>query len=146
MCEGNLREALSLCEWHIRRNLAAFQSDQLTAIHNSPNKMMYDSVRILGLIISSEINRNLIKLSANQDSAEMRHAVIKNVLCLCHNSMLLKTTDKHLTANLNHLSYTRASFTDVLTQTGLDTDFAYALQYIADLKTQVYPAPPIVRE
>lgn len=67
--------------------------------------MVYDSVRITGLSISSTLNKNLIKLSVNPADPQLKLEVIKSVVYLCNNSMLLKQTDKHLLMNCYHFEY-----------------------------------------
>lgn len=62
MVERNLGDASALCEWHLSRNLEIFRDAQLTSNKLNPNKMMYDSFRILGLVIYTELNKTFIKL------------------------------------------------------------------------------------
>ena len=64
MCEGSYKDTTSLMEWHIKQNLDIFRSDQLTTNQKSPNKMIYDSVRIVGLKMATAINKSLIYLHA----------------------------------------------------------------------------------
>ena len=90
MVEGSFSETLALMEWHIRRNLEIFRSDQLTMNQKDPNMMIYDSVRITGLKISSHINMTLIKLCSNPSDMPLKSALIRLVICLCQNTMLLK--------------------------------------------------------
>lgn len=143
MNEGSLKESLTLMNLHIRNQLDAFRSDQLTLDAKSPNKMFYDSVRILGLRISTEINKALIRLNANPADAELKSAIVQGVIQICFNSMLLKQTDAHLQANINHFSYTATNFHDLIEQAGLKADFDTATTYLNGLVNEVYPAMPI---
>jgi len=68
--------------------------------------MMYDSIRIQGLMITSLINKTLIKLHLSPDATELRQTLVHLLVCYCHNSMQLKPGDQHLTANVRHLQYT----------------------------------------
>ena len=105
--------------------------------------MFYDSVRITGLKISTAVNIGLIKLSKDANNQELKADLIRVLICLCWNSMLLKQTDPHLIANIHHLAYSVANFTDVIDGNGLRSDFNYATEYINGLKEQVYPGPPV---
>ena len=58
--------------------------------------MFYDSVRILGLRISTEVNKALITLNGKPDDAELKTAIVQGLIQLCFNSMLLKQNDAHL--------------------------------------------------
>ena len=91
---------------------------------------MYDSVRIIGLRLSSEINFNLIHLSHGPEDLALRQKLLTLVIHFCNNSMLLKNNDKHLIANYNHLSYSQARFGDVLDRSNLTAVFTTALIYI----------------
>ena len=84
---------------------------------------MYDSVRILGLRITTEIDCLLIKLSQAPQNSDMKSSVIKAVICFCYNSMLLKQMDRHLQANINNFTYSMTSFADVLSVNNLTQDF-----------------------
>ena len=62
----SLRNAIAVSEINIvQNNRQAFQSDQLTTDTSSPNKMFYDSVRILGLRITCLLDTLLIKLHSD---------------------------------------------------------------------------------
>ena len=56
------------------------------------------------------------------------------MICFCYNTMLLKQSDKHLQANINHFAYSMNHFSDVLERTGLKADFDYALAYLQSLR------------
>ena len=62
MCSGDMREAMALTEKHVQKHIVAFRDDKLTQDKSSPNKMMYDSIRIIGLMLSCQIDKTLIKL------------------------------------------------------------------------------------
>lgn len=49
MCADKHSESLALMNGQIRSNVDEFKSDRLTLDKSSPNKVLYDSVRILGL-------------------------------------------------------------------------------------------------
>ena len=91
--------------------------------------MMYDSIRVVGLRISTEINATLIRLSKNQGDLQLKKRLIHLVLHLCNNSMLLKQADNHLKMNQSHLAYSKAKFEDVIEAAGLKTAFETAIQY-----------------
>ena len=55
-------DTVALCEFHLSRNVEIFRDPRLTSDKFNPNKMMYDSFRILGLILYSELNRTFIQL------------------------------------------------------------------------------------
>ena len=59
--------------------------------------------------------------------------------------MLLKSNDKHLIANYNHLGYSQARFGDVLERANLAAVFTSALMYIQQTMQQgvQYPRAPI---
>lgn len=107
MCEGSFKDATALMDYHIKKNLDAFRSDQLLTDSKSPNKMFYDSVRITGLKISSAINIGLISLAKTEvadEIASLKSVLVRNLICICTNSMLLKQSDnKHLSANIHHI-------------------------------------------
>lgn len=103
MVERNLKDAVSLSEWHMRKNLEIFRDQQLTQNKANPNKMMYDSMRILGLIIYTELTVLLVKLHANPQDKDLKTSTMHTLICLCYNSMTLKSDDNHLRANINHL-------------------------------------------
>ncbi len=65
MVSFDLKEACALTEKHVRKHLVAFKDDKLTLNKSSPNKMMYDSIRIIGLMLTAQIDKTLIKLAAN---------------------------------------------------------------------------------
>lgn len=65
MVEVSMKDAVALTGWHLKKHLESFRDPQLTLNKLSPNKMMYDSIRIQGLIITSQINKMLIKLHLN---------------------------------------------------------------------------------
>ena len=90
---------------------------------------MYDSIRVVGLRISTEINATLIRLSKNQGDPLLKKRLIHLVLHLCNNSMLLKQDDNHLRMNQNHLAYSKAKFEDVIEAAGLKAVFETAIQY-----------------
>ena len=96
LVEGYSKEGLILMQYHIQKYLDQFRSDQLTLNSKSPQKMMYDSVRIFGLRIAVQLNEKLIGLHANPQDAELKKKVIQKLICLCQNTMLLKQNDKHL--------------------------------------------------
>lgn len=141
MCEGSFKDATALMEWQIRKNIDMFRSDQLFIDRNSPNKMFYDSVRITGLKISTAINTGLIKLSqaeaaegAAADIEALKIELVRNLICICANSMLLKQNDiKHLSANRHHVQYSNQAFSDVIAKYGLADDFAYTISYMEGL-------------
>ena len=91
--------------------------------------MMYDSIRIIGLRISTDVNKGLIKLHGNAADPEHREEVLQSVINLCFNSMLLKQTDKHFLANYNHLKYSMEQFADLIVSTNLKSDFDKACAY-----------------
>ena len=105
MVERNVKDAASLSEWHLSRNLEIFRDNGLTQNKSNPNKMMYDSMRILGLIIYVELTETLIKLHSTPDDAELKNKAVQTLICLCFNSKTLKQEDNHLKANVNHLKY-----------------------------------------
>lgn len=80
---GSSREGLALMDYHIRKYLEDFRSDQLTVNNKSPHKMMYDSVRIIGLRIAAQLNSSLIKLHLSPEDASLKSEVIQKVICLC---------------------------------------------------------------
>ena len=47
--------------------------------------------------------------------------------------MLLRQTDKHFSANINHLQYSMAKFEDVIESNGLAADFLLASNYCKNL-------------
>lgn len=53
LVDGKSREGLAVMEFHIRKHIETFRSDQLTVNNKSPHKLMYDSVRIFGLRIAA---------------------------------------------------------------------------------------------
>ena len=130
MNEGSFKDTLALMNTQIRGKVEAFRSEQLTLDAKSPNKMMYDSVRIIGLRIATDINSNLIRLSHRPEDLALKQNILKLVVHICNNSMLLRYNDKHLIANYNHLSYSQARFGDVLERTNLTAVFTSALIYI----------------
>ena len=65
LVEGHSKEGLILMQFHIQKYLDQFRSDQLTVNSKSPQKMMYDSVRIFGLRIAAQLNERLIGLHLN---------------------------------------------------------------------------------
>ena len=65
MCSGDMREAMALTEKHVQKHIVAFRDDKLTQDKSSPNKMMYDSIRIIGLMLSCQIDKTLIKLNGS---------------------------------------------------------------------------------
>lgn len=144
LVDGQSREGLAVMEFHIRKHIEIFRSDQLTVNNKSPHKLMYDSVRIFGLRIAAQLNEFLIKLHLSSDDIEIKKQVVHKLICLCQNSMLLKQNDKHLTANINHLKYSMNQFAALIEQTGLKADFEYAMAYVENLTQQVYPGSPIV--
>ena len=90
MVERNVKDAASLSEWHLSRNLEIFRDNGLTQNKSNPNKMMYDSMRILGLIIYIELTETLIKLHSTPDDAELKNKAVQTLICLCFNSKTLK--------------------------------------------------------
>lgn len=130
MIELDFRDALALMNTHIRANLDEFRSDKL----ESPNKMFYDCVRVLGLMIATEINITLIQLSQRIDtdpSDDLKRKLYELLVNICNNSMLLKTTDQqHLMANFHHLEYSKAKFADVIQKACLHQEVEMALSYI----------------
>ena len=76
--------------------------------------MMYDSMRILGLIIYIELTEALIKLNTNPQDADLKMKAVRTLICFCFNSMTLKQDDNHLRANINHLKYLILNFSDVI--------------------------------
>ena len=62
MVERNSRDTTGLCEIHLNKNVEIFRDPKLTVDKTNPNKMMYDSFRILGLVIYTELNKTFIKL------------------------------------------------------------------------------------
>ena len=118
MVETDLKEASGLTEWHLRRHLEAFRDPQLTLNKASPNKMMYDSIRILGLITTSSIDRTLVLLHNAPQDGELKSKLVRMLICFCHNSMQLKPNDNHLHANICHLQYSIAKFSDLIIAPG----------------------------
>jgi len=109
----NLRDAAALSDWCVNKHLEVFRDPQLTQNKTNPCKMMYDSIRILGLIIYVEMSRLLIMLSAAQKEDErndLKVKLIRALICLCSNSRMLKQDDNHLRANINHLQYLISTF------------------------------------
>jgi len=76
LVEGSYKDGLTVMDYHIRKYLDHFRSDQLTSNTKSPHKMMYDSVRILGLRISAQLNKSLILLHQSPEDAEHKSLVI----------------------------------------------------------------------
>ena len=106
--------------------------------------MMYDSIRIIGLRISTDVNKGLIKLHGNAADPEHREEVLQSVINLCFNSMLLKQTDKHFLANYNRLKYSMEQFADLIVSTNLKSDFDKACAYHEQLKVnQAYPGAAV---
>ena len=52
--------------------------------------MFYDCVRIIGLKISSELDRCLIKLHNEPQNLLVKQALIRTLIDLCWNTKLLK--------------------------------------------------------
>ena len=127
MNEGNFGDTLTLMNLNVRSNINAFRSDQLTINAKSPNKMMYDSIRVFGLRITAEIDITLIRLSQNPDDPQLRKRLVQLITHLCNNTMLLKSTDSHLKMNMHHLNYSKAKFSDVIERIGLLSAFDMAL-------------------
>ena len=46
-------------------------------------------------------------------------------------------------ANIHHFAYSQSKFSDIINQAGLTADFNYALSYLNQVKTQLYPAQSI---
>ena len=69
--------------------------------------------------------------------------LLRTLICLCFNSKLLKPDDAHLQANISHLNYTQAKFSDLIETHGLKADFEFASQYCLGLKNAIYPGPTI---
>jgi hypothetical protein len=90
MVNGDLKEACALSEKHVRKHVAAFKDDNLTLNKSSPNKMMYDSIRIIGLMLTSVLDKTLIRLLANPQNQELKVSVVRTLICFCYNTMLLK--------------------------------------------------------
>ena len=53
-----------------------FEDAALNTATSSPNKMLYDTVRILGLKIIGQLNLNLIKLSKEPQDGEIKREVV----------------------------------------------------------------------
>ena len=76
MVERKITDAASISELHLRKNLEIFRDNGLTQNKGNPNKMMYDSMRILGLIIYIELIETLIKLHATPQDAKLKQKAI----------------------------------------------------------------------
>ena len=130
MCAGRYSDSLALMSRQVRALIDEFRSERLTLDKTSPNKTLYDSVRILGLQIAAQLDRNLILLSKAPGDAALKSEVVRSIIQLCFNSSILKQTDPHFEANLSSLGHSKGKFTDIIDQAGLAQDFDTAIAYL----------------
>lgn len=107
--------------------------------------MFYDTVRIIGLQMTSDVDVQLVKMSSayDEDVAMLKAKIVRTLICLCTSSMLLKKSDVHLEANISHVKKSMANFTDVMAANKLTKDFEYAASYMQELKDKEYLSFPV---
>ena len=77
---------------------------------NGHCKFMYDSIRIVGLRMSSFLNESLIKLHHAPDQPELKSRLVRTAIVLISCTRLYWPNDKHAAANLYNLQYSFSKF------------------------------------
>ena len=135
-------QTIAFAALNFERKPDAFASvDAVGKREHKDYKLLYDSVRIITLRISTFINECLIKLSQNAEQPEVRAELMTAAASLVRGTQLLYAGDRHIAANSANLKYSLQKFQDVLTAQKLTTDFQKLDTYLQQLAEGGASAP-----
>ena len=113
--QKDIIQTLAISQKHIMKYKEIFEDPALNSAVSSPNKMLYDTVRILGLKIIGKINIGLIKLQKTPSDPAIKREVVTQLANLCFDQMLIKNkADSHSVYNIQYLQQTTQMFSQTI--------------------------------